>query len=337
MLAVGYREPGPVDRPDSLLDVELDDPAPGPKDLLVEVAAIAVNPVDTKIRASRAPQPGGVEVLGWDAVGTVVGMGDEVTGFSAGDRVYYAGAINRPGCDSQLHVVDHRIAAAAPTSLTDAEAAALPLTSITAWELLFDRLGVPRGGGLGQSLLIIGAAGGVGSVLTQLARTQTQLTVIGTASRPETAQWVRDLGAHHVLNHHEPWLPQLTEAGVGQVTYQACLTHTEDHWPSVVEVAAPQGAIGIIDDPSVPLDTNALKGKSLSLRWELMFTRSLFETPDIADQGALLAEVAGLVDSGVLRTTLQDAVSPINAANLIAAHQLLESGRAVGKLVLTGW
>lgn len=337
MRAVGYRENGPIDRPDALLDVDLDPPVPGPTDLLVDVSAIAVNPVDTKVRVRKAPRPGTVEVLGWDVVGSVVGCGPEVNGFAVGDRVFYAGAINRPGCNAEQHVVDHRIVGRAPASLDDVRAAALPLTSITAWELLFDRLGVPRGGGAGEVLIVVGAGGGVGSILVQLARQLTEVTVVGTASRPESSAWVAELGAHHVINHHQPWAPQLQSCGLAAVTRAACLTHTAEHWPSVLEVMAPQGRIALIDDPTEPLDTNAMKPKSLSLHWESMFTRSLFQTPDMGEQGRLLGEVAELVDARVLRTTLAEVMSPISAANLIAAHRKQESGSAIGKTVLTGW
>lgn len=337
MKAVGYLQSLPISHPESLVDLDLPAPVPQPRDLLVRVAAVSVNPVDTKVRSNRAPQPGQPEVLGWDAVGTVEGLGADVTGFAVGDRVYYAGAINRAGSNAELQVVDHRIAALAPRSLTDAEAAALPLTAITAWELLFDRLGVPEGGGAGRSLLVIGAAGGVGSVLVQLARQLTQLHIIGTASRPQTQAWVQELGAHTVVDHSQPLRAQLAAAGVSEVDCIASLTHTDQHWASLVDVAAPQGRIGLIDDPATPLDVMLLKRKSLSLHWELMFTRSLFGTPDIAEQGRLLARVAALLDEGRLRSTLSEQFSPINAANLRRAHELLESGRMRGKLVLSGF
>lgn len=337
MKAVGYVENGPIDRADALLDVELPDPVPGPLDLLVEVSAVGVNPVDTKIRTNRKPADGAIEVLGWDAVGTVVSCGPQVAGFATGDRVFYAGAINRAGCDSELHVVDHRIVGHAPESLDDAQAVALPLTSITAWELLFARLGVPRDGGAGQKLLVVGAAGGVGSILVQLASQLTELTVIGTASRPQTQSWVAERGAHHVINHHEPWLPQLRAAGISSVDLQACLTHTGEHWQEVLAVAAPQGRVALIDDPTEQLDIKAMKTRSLSLHWESMFTRSLFQTPDMAEQGQLLEEVSRLVDAGVLRTTLASRLSPISAATLTGAHQTLESGTSIGKIVVTGW
>jgi zinc-binding alcohol dehydrogenase family protein len=337
MKAVGYLQSLPIDHPEALVDLDLPTPEPGPRDLRVRVQAVSVNPVDTKVRRSRAPQDGKPEVLGWDAVGTVDALGSAVQGFAVGDRVWYAGAINRPGSNAEFQLVDHRIAARAPQSLPDAEAAALPLTAITAWELLFDRLGVPEGGGAGQSLLVVGAAGGVGSILVQLARQLTQLRVIGTASRPETQAWAKEMGAHLVVDHAQPLRPQLVAAGVAEVAFTASLTNTDQHWAALVEAAAPQGRIALIDDPEQPLDVMALKRKSLSLHWELMFTRSLFGTADMAEQGRLLARVAALVDEGHLRTTVSEQMSPINAANLKRAHALIESGRMRGKLVLNGF
>lgn len=337
MKAVGYLQSLPVDHPQALVDLDLPAPAPGALDLLVRVAAVSVNPVDTKIRRNRAPQAGQPEVLGWDAVGIVEGLGADVTGFAVGDRVYYAGAIDRPGSNAELHRVDHRIVARAPATLSDAEAAGLPLTAITAWELLFDRLGVPEGGGAGQTLLITGAAGGVGSILVQLARQLTQLRIVGTASRPETQDWVRRLGAHAVVDHTQPLRPQLEAAGVGEIALIASLTHTDQHWAALIDVVAPQGRISLIDDPATPLDVMALKRKTLSLHWELMFTRSLFATHDMAEQGRLLARVASLVDEGRLRSTVSEHLSPINAAQLRRAHALVESGRMRGKVVLSGF
>lgn len=336
MKAVGYYTPGDLERDDALTDMELPRPEPGATDLLVRVSAIAVNPVDTKIRRNRAPEQGQAQVLGWDAVGIVESVGSQVAGFAPGDRVYYAGAINRPGSNAEDQAVDYRIAARAPSSLSDAQAAALPLTTITAWELLFDRLAVTEGGGKGQSLLVIGAAGGVGSILVQLARQLTQLTVIGTAARAESADWVRQHGAHQVIDHSRPMQPQLEALGLDGVTMVASLTHTSEHFEQYVECLAPQGKLALIDDFE-SLDILKLKPKSLSLHWEFMFTRSLHQTPDMAEQGRLLARVAELVDAGTLRTTLGEHFGTINAANLRRAHALLESHRARGKIVLEGF
>jgi zinc-binding alcohol dehydrogenase family protein len=337
MKTVGYFKAGSIERTDALVDFELPIPTPAPRDLRVKVAAISVNPVDTKIRKKRQPQEGILEVLGWDAVGLVDAIGSEVRGFKLGDRVYYAGAINRPGTNAEYHLVDSRIVGHAPASLSDAEVAAIPLTAITAWELLFDRLGVVENGGEGQNLLVIGAAGGVGSMLVQLARKLTRLTVIATASRAESRAWCIEMGAHHVIDHMQPFAPQLAAISQAQVSFIASLTQTHLHWQSIVEAAAPQGHIALIDDPGQALDIMALKSKSLSLHWELMFTRSFFDTADIAEQGRLLDRVSALLDDSVLRTTLTKTMSPINAANLRSAHAEIESGKMLGKLVLQGF
>jgi zinc-binding alcohol dehydrogenase family protein len=335
MKAVGFRQNLPADDPRSLEDVELPVPVPRPRDLLVRVGAISVNPVDTKVRHSRKPAEGQVEVLGWDAVGVVEAVGAEASRFKVGDRVYYAGAINRPGTNCELHVVDERLVALAPGSLDDAAAAAMPLTSITAYELLFDRLRVTKGGGAGGTLLIVGGAGGVGSMLTQLARQLTQLRIVSTASRPETRQWCLDMGAHVVIDHRRPLSSELNGAGVGQVDFVAALTQTGRHFDQIVESLKPQGAMAMIDDD--PVDVLKLKTKSISLHWELMFTRSLFETPDMDEQGRLLGEVAGLVDAGRIRSTVNHRLGAINARNLRRAHALIESGKAQGKVVLEGF
>ncbi|MDZ3990958.1 zinc-binding alcohol dehydrogenase family protein [Pseudomonas sp. Teo4] len=335
MKAIVFTQPGlPIQDPQSLYETTLPQPAPGPRDLLVEVQAIAVNPVDTKVRASRNGQ--GPQVLGWDTVGIVREVGTEVSLFQPGDEVFYAGAIDRPGSYSEYHLVDERIVGHKPRSLDNASAAALPLTSITAWELLFDRLGVEENGGKGQSLLVIGAAGGVGSILVQLARQLTQLTVIGTASRPETQEWVRETGAHHVIDHSASIPLQLEALQLNPVDYVISLTHTDSYLAQIVEVLRPQGKLALIDDPE-QLDIMPFKRKSLSVHWELMFTRSLYHTDDMIKQHQLLERVAGLVDDGVLKTTLGEHFGSISADNLKRAHALIESGKAKGKIVLEGF
>ena len=336
MKAIGYYHSLPIDDTRSLEDLELPAPVPGSRDLLVRVKAISVNPVDVKIRRSSAPASDQAKVLGWDAVGTVEAVGAAVTKFKVGDRVYYAGSINRSGTNSELHAVDERIVARAPLSIDDAQAAALPLTTITAYELLFDRLRVPKGGGTGQTLLIIGGAGGVGSILIQLARQLTQLRVIATASRPETRQWCLELGAHAVIDHSKPLADELKEEGFGQVDLVASLTQTKQHYAQIIESLKPQGALAVIDDMQ-GLDVMPLRSKSISLHLELMFTRSMFETPDMDEQGKLLAEVAELIDAGRIRTTLNANFGTINATNLRKAHALIESGKAQGKVVLEGF
>ena len=334
MKAIARYQPLPIDHPESLVDTTLPAPAPGPRDLLVRVHAVSVNPVDTKVRANAAAD-GQPKVLGFDAAGVVEAVGAQVTLFKVGDRVMYAGDITRPGSNAELQAVDECIVGRMPASLGFAEAAALPLTAITAWELLFDRLGItPQTTG---TLLVTGAAGGVGSILVQLARQLTALTIVGTASRPETQAWVRELGAHHVIDHTKPITEGLRAAGIGPVEFVASLTHTDQHYAQIVEALAPQGRLGLIDDPKAPLDVMALKRKALSLHWEMMFARPMFQTPDMQAQHDLLERVAALVDEGRLRTTLGEHFGAINAANLRRAHALIESGRAKGKLVLEGF
>lgn len=336
MRAVGFTVSLPASDPQSLQDLTLPEPVPEDHDLLVDVRAVSVNPVDTKVRLNSPPTDGRPRVLGWDASGVVRAVGARATLFKPGDRVWYAGSIARPGTNSERHVVDERITGPMPASLSFAEAAALPLTAITAWELLFDRLGFAEGQGEGLSLLVVGAAGGVGSILVQLARALTRATVIGTASRKETQEWVRGLGAHHVIDHARPLSEELKRIGIPAVTHAASLTRTDLHYAELVESLAPQGKLGLIDDPPT-LDAKKLKRKSLSLHWELMFTRPLFGTPDLVEQHRLLARVAQLVDAGTLKTTLGEHYGRIDAANLRRAHAMVESGRAMGKIVLEGF
>lgn len=336
MKAIGYTQSLPIDDPRALLDIELPEPVPGPRDLLVEVRAISVNPVDTKIRMRVQPEAGQHQVLGWDVAGVVHAVGSDVSLFKPGDEVFYAGALDRPGANSELHRVDERIVGRKPASLDFAAAAALPLTSITAWELLFERLQIAEGSERSESLLIVGAAGGVGSILTQLARQLTGLQVIGTASRSETRDWVRDLGAHEVIDHSEPLAAELKRVGIDEVSHVASLTHTDVHLPQIVEALRPQGRLALIDDPA-SLDISLLKRKSLSLHWEFMYTRSMFQTADMIEQHRLLNRVAELIDRGVLKTTLGEHYGTINAHNLRRAHAFIESGKAKGKIVLEGF
>lgn len=336
MQAVAYQKSLPISDPDSLQDVTLPDPDPQGRELLVEVRAVSANPIDTKVRRRAEPPPGEWKVLGWDATGIVRAVGPEASLFRPGDRVWYAGSLLRPGSNAELQCVDERIVGPMPERLDFAQAAALPLTSITAWELLFDRLGLQEGGHQGQTLLIIGAAGGVGSILTQLARQLTGITVIGTASRPHTLAWVEDMGAHHVIDHSRLLGEELRRLGIPQVDYVASLTHTDEHFSEIAEIIAPQGRFGLIDDPA-NLDILLLKKKSVSLHWESMFTRSLFSTPDMIAQHQLLTRLARLVDAGRLRSTCAEHFGTINATHLKRAHALLESGKARGKIVLEGF
>ena len=333
MKAIVYRDSQlPISDPQALYELEMAKPTATGRDLLVKINAISVNPIDTKIR--RNNQPDQPRVLGWDAVGEVVQVGEQVSLFSPGDKVYYAGSLVRPGTNAEFHLVDERIVAKSPSSCSDAQAAALPLTALTAWELLFDRLSVDTG--KEKTLLIIGAAGGVGSILVQLASKLTKLRVIATASRPETAEWVQQLGADLVIDHSKPLTEELAGHGIQQVDYVASLTHTDSHYPQIVELLAPQGKLGLIDDPKT-LDALPLKRKAISLHWELMFTRSLFETEDMIRQHEILSQVAKLVDEGVLTTTLAEHYGNINAENLRKAHAMIESHKAKGKIVLEGF
>lgn len=338
MRAVGYQKPGPIGDEASLVDIDLPEPVPGPRDLLVEVKAVSVNPVDTKVRRSTAPpDAGGWKVLGWDASGIVKAVGPDATLFKPGDPVFYAGSITRPGTNAQFHLVDERIVGRKPASLDWAEAAAVPLTAITAWEGLFDRLDVRKPvPGAAPAILVVGGAGGVGSIAVQIARRLTGLTVIATASRPETRAWVEALGAHHVVDHAKPLSAQVEALGLGAPGFVFSTTGTDRHWTEIAALIAPQGRFGLIDDPGA-VDVMAFKRKSVSIHHELMFTRSIFGTADLAEQGRLLNEVSRLIDEGTLRTTLTERLAPVDAANLKRVHALIESGTARGKIVLEGF
>ncbi len=338
MRAIGYQKPSPIEDEASLVDIELPEPTPTGRDLLVEIKAVSVNPVDYKVRRSAAPlEAGGWKVLGWDACGIVRAIGPDATLFKPGDEVFYAGSITRSGTNAVFHLVDERIVGRKPKSLDWAEAAAVPLTAITAWEALFDRLDVRKPvPGAASAILIVGGAGGVGSIAVQLVRQLTDLTVIATASRPETQQWVRDLGAHHVVDHSKPLSPEVEALGLGAPAFVFSTTQTNQHFKEIAALIAPQARFGLIDDPA-DFDLMAFKRKSVSIHNELMFTRPIFETPDMGEQGKLLNEVSGLLDRGTLRTTLTQRLTPINAANLKRVHALIESGKARGKIVLEGF
>ena len=336
MKAVGYKVPGPIAEDASLVDIDLPRPVAEGGDILVEVKAVSVNPVDYKIRSSTPPADGDWKVLGWDAAGIVQEVGPDVTQFAVGDEVYYAGSLIRPGTNAEFHLVDARIVGRKPASLDWAEAAALPLTTLTAWEAMFDRLDVTKPVPGAAAILIIGGAGGVGSIAIQIARQRTDLIVISTASRPETQEWVKGLGAHHVIDHSLPLAPQIAELNIGAPAFVFSTTHTEQHASDIAELIAPQGRFGFIDDPKA-LDVMLFKRKAVSIHHELMFTRSLYGTPDMDEQGKILNSLAVLVDDGKIRTTLTEKLSPINAANLKTVHALIESGAARGKIVLEGF
>lgn len=341
MKAVAYYTSQAISAEDALVDITLPTPQLMERDLLVDIKAIAVNPVDTKVRRNSAPPDGSAKVLGWDATGVVVATGSQVSLFKIGDEVWYAGDLSRAGCNSQLQLVDERIVGLKPKSLDFATAAALPLTALTAYELLFDRLTIPKQtqlktGNEKPTLLIIGAAGGVGSILVQLAAQLTDLRVIGTASRAESIAWLKQLGAHDVINHQQSISEQLTALGSTEVDYVISLTNTDQHFDAIVNSIKPQGKFALIDDPEL-FDFRRLKRKSVSLHWELMFTRALFKTADMIRQHEILDEIAQLVDQGVLQSTAKNHLGKINADNLKKAHAILESGTSIGKIVLEGF
>lgn len=354
MKAVGFARSLPIEYPDSLSDITLPIPDVEKNDLLVNVHAIAANPVDCKVRTLFAPSNGEYRVLGWDAVGEVVATGEAVSEFNIGDKVYYAGDLNRQGCNAEFQLVDHRIAAHAPTSLSNQQAAALPLTSITAWELLFEHLAIPMHAqhlsqltGSSQStqskeyskenntILVVGAAGGVGSILIQLIKVLTNAKVVATASREASSDWVKSLGADFVIDHSKPLVPQIESLNV-QISHVASLTCTDDYFDSYIELLQPFGKIAIIDDPQ-SIDVMKMKKKSLSLHIEFMFARSMFKAADIEQQGIILSCIKELVDKGLLKTTLGRFAGVINADNLRKVHAQIESKKTIGKIVLEGF
>ncbi len=338
MKAVGFHRQLSAEDPESLVDLELPKPRASGRDLLVEVKAISVNPVDYKVRMRPDPNAQLPRVLGWDVAGVVRETGPDATLFKPGDEVFYAGSIQRPGANSEYHLIDERIVGRKPRTLSFAAAAALPLTTLTAWEGLFDRLGVARDGtDRGRTVLIIGGAGGVGSIAIQLAKRLAELNVIATASRPESARWVRELGADGVVDHTGDLAAQLRELGTPEADYIFCLTDAAPYFPRLAPIIRPQGRICLIVSMNAAVDLNPLMQKSVSIAWELMFTRSLFQTHDMQRQHEILREAAELIDSGVLRTTVGESLGAINAANLRRAHQMLERGHTIGKIVLEGF
>lgn len=333
MKAVALTHYLPIDNPNALLDVDLPVPQAQGRDLLVAVKAVAVNPIDTKIRSPKEGVEPSPRVLGWDASGVVVAVGQDVTLFRPGDEVYYAGDMTRPGCNAEFQLVDERIVGFKPKNLSFAEAAALPLTTITAFEALFDRLAIDRDGkDKGQSILIVGAGGGVGSIGVQLAKAA-GLVVIATASRPETTDWVKGFGADHVVNHHLDIVEQVRALGFNYVDHIAIFNDMR-HWAAAVELIKPQGAIVSIDNPELPMPMKDMKTKSASLHWEFMFTRAMHKTPDMIEQHKLLCHVARQVEAGIIRTTLNSILRPINAENMRTAHALIETGKSKGKIVV---
>lgn len=334
MKAIGHTEACPIDAENALIEFETDVPETGPNDLLVEVRGVSMNPVDVKVRALMQPE-GGPRILGWDAAGVVAAIGSDVTRFQPGDDVFYAGDLLRPGSNAEFQLVDERIVGRKPSSLGFTEAAGIPLTAITAWEILFDSFGLKEGEGAGNAMLVIGGAGGVGSILIQLAKKLTGLEVIATASRPDTEEWVRKMGADHVVNHRKALDEELKTLGISP-RFVAALTNTDQHIAAVVELIAPRGHIALIDDPEA-LDIKPLKFKAITLSWEFMFTRPMFQTDDIDMQHQLLNRVADLLDDGTLLSTVNKHGGELNVENLRAAHEFQESGAAIGKTVLDGF
>ncbi len=341
MKAVAYKKSLPITDTNALLDIEIPTPTATGRDLLIQIKAVAVNPVDYKIRQNVSPAQGEHKVLGWDAVGQVVAVGADATLFKPGDEVYYAGDLNRPGSHAEYQLVDERIVGTKPASVSNAEAAALPLTAITAWELLFEHLSLQQQSPASpkrsaEVMLVVGAAGGVGSILLQLASALTGATIIATASREDSQAWVKKLGADHVIDHRQALAPQIAALNIGQITHVASLNSTESYFDDYVDLLVPFGKIALIDDPQ-SIDARKIKPKSLSIHWEFMFARSMFQATDMAAQGQLLNRVAELIDQNHIKTTLGKNLGSINAANLKPAHQILESGRSIGKLVLEGF
>ncbi|MDP7980627.1 zinc-binding alcohol dehydrogenase family protein [Bacillus multifaciens] len=336
MKAVGLLEYLPIENENSLVDIELPRPVPTGRDILVKIHAISVNPVDTKVRAPKDKKEEEYKILGWDASGVVVEVGEDCTLFQPGDEVFYAGSIIRPGTYSEYHLVDERIVGARPKNLTHAQSAAIPLTAITAWEGMFERLAIDinnKEKNKQKNILIIGGAGGVGSIAIQLAK-WAGLNVITTASRKETREWVGSFGADYVINHHESFKEQLSQMKIDEVDYIFCLNNTDQHWNSMAEVIKPQGKICSIVENEKPLELGLLKSKSAAFVWEFMFTRAMYQTEDMINQHLLLNQVSELLDQKVLKTTLSRTLSPIHAANIRKAHEIIETGSTIGKIVL---
>ena len=338
MKAIAITRKLPLDDPQCFVEIDVPTPEPGPHDLLVRVKAVSANPVDYKVRRRRDPADTKPRILGWDAAGVVEAGGSETSLFKPGDAVYYAGDINRAGSNAEFHLVDERIVGRKPSTLSFAESAALPLTSITAWETLFDRFQIPPGEPSitdDRTLLILGGAGGVGSMAIQLARQLTGLKIVATASRPESSAWCRELGSHYIVNHFGDWPGELKQLGFPEVHYIACFNDTITHWERMAAAIQPQGLICSIVEAGQPFDMNLIRSKSAGFVWELMFTRAMYQTQDMVEQHRLLNRVAAMVDAGRLRTTMRESLGALTPANVAEAHRRLESGRTIGKLVMS--
>jgi len=334
MKAIGFRKSLPITESESFIEFEVEKPKVEGRNILVRIQAISVNPVDFKVRQGSAKDQAleVPKIIGWDAVGVVEEIGPEVSLFKKGDAVYYAGDITKSGCNAAYQLVDERIVGKKPTALSNAEAAAMPLTVLTAWEILFDRIRINQQDN-GKSILIIGGAGGVGSIAIQIAKKVAGLVVIATASRPESAAWCKEQGADFVVNHNH-LVEEVRNAGFEQVDFILDFVDVNQYWSAMVELIKPQGRIGSISDPAESVNLRQLKGKSVSFHWELMFTRAMFQTADMVEQHHILNTVAELLDAGTLKSTLNHTLTGFTSDNLKQAHQLLESGKAIGKTVI---
>ncbi|KAF2507404.1 zinc-binding alcohol dehydrogenase family protein [Flavobacterium foetidum] len=335
MKAIGFSTSFPIENTASFIEFETEKPTPGARDLLVKISAVSVNPVDFKVRQSAAKDTvlEAPKIIGWDAVGVVEAVGAETNLFKVGDEVYYAGDITKQGSNAEYQIIDERIVGRKPKSLTIEEAAAMPLTTLTAWEILFDRIRISPERDKGKSILIIGGAGGVGSIAIQLAKKIAGLTVIATASRPETIAWCKEMGADFVVNHKN-LTDEVREAGFQYVDFIVDFVDTNLYWDIMAELIKPQGHIASITGSAEPIVLNKLKSKSVSFSWELMYTRSMYQTDDIQEQHAILNKTAALLDSGILRHTLKETFNGLTAANFKKAHQQLESGTTIGKIAI---
>ena len=335
MKAIGFKQSLPITAENSFIEFEMEKPVPGGFDLLVKISAISVNPVDYKIRQWAAPDTilDAPKIIGWDAVGTVEAIGDQVSKFKVGDEVYYAGDLTRSGCNSEYQLIDERIVGNKPKNLTVAEAAAIPLTGLTAWESLFDRIKINQETDRGKTILILAGAGGVGSIAIQIAKQVAGLTVIATASRPASQNWCKSLGADYIVNHYH-LKEEMEKIGIKEVDYILDCVNINSYWETAIELVKPQGHIVTITGNSDPLNLSLLKNKSISFSFEFMYTRSMFQTDDIEKQHQILNELAQLLEAGTLKTTLTTTLEGFTVANLKKAHQMQESGKTIGKTVI---
>lgn len=335
MKAIGFKTSLSIEKEDSFIEFETPKPTPDGYNLLVKIQAVSVNPVDFKIRQNSAKDTvlETPKIIGWDAVGIVEAIGDQVSLFKVGDEVYYAGDLNKQGSNAEYQLIDERIVGKKPKSLSTEQAVAMPLTGLTAWEILFDRIRIDEEKDKGKTILIIGGAGGVGSVAIQLAKRIAGLTVIATASRPESIEWCKQQGADFVVNHKN-LIEEVRNAGFQHVDFILDFVDVNQYWSAFVELIKPQGHIGSISDPVESVNLRQLKGKSASFHWELMFTRSMFQTEDMMEQHHILNQLADLLDNGTIQSTLKTTFNGLTVSNFKEAHKLLESGSTIGKIAI---